>query len=138
MKLPGHSPLAVAEVVKDLIVDRTVCDIGCGQGELMEAFAQYASSVIGLEEVSEVVQIARAKGLEVIETNSFFDKLPQADVYYLWTKDCMGIYLKALYEGTKGTFIFGDSIRPSTRKFLREIADESRDVDGFRIYIKYE
>lgn len=138
MRLPGHSPLAVADSVKDLITGKTVCDVGCGQGELMEEFAKYAKKVIGMEEVPEVAQIARNKGLTVIETNTFFDRLPEADVYYIWTKDTMGVYLKALYEGTKGTFIMGDSVRPSTLRFMREIADESRDVDGFRIYIKYD
>jgi hypothetical protein len=47
----------------------------------------------------------------------------------------MGVILKAKHEGTKGTFIIGYSIRPSTKKFLEELNAEKREVEGFTIYI---
>lgn len=133
--MPGHSPLAIAELVKDIITDKVVCDIGCGHGELLVEFKKYAKDVIGLEWDSDVAESAREKGVNVITTDSFYDKLPTADVYYIWTRDSMGVILKAIHEGTKGTFIIGHSIRPSTKKFLEELDAEIRTVGDFKIYI---
>ena len=135
MRLAGHSPLAIAELVKDIIQDKVVCDIGCGQGELLLEFAKYAKEVFGIEEEDEVAQIAGAKGLKVHRMNSFFQELPKADVYYLWTKDQVGVYLKARHDGVKATFILGHSIRPATVKFLESLNAEVRAVDDFKIYI---
>lgn len=135
MTLPGHSPLGIAELVKDIITDKVVCDIGCGQGELLLEFKKYAKEVFGIENEEEVARIAEAKGLKVLHQDSFFTELPKADVYYLWTRDSMGVILKAKHEGTKGTFIIGHSIRPATVKFLESLDAEVRDIEGFKIYI---
>jgi SAM-dependent methyltransferase len=135
MNHPGHTPLAVAELIKDIIQDKVVCDIGCGQGELMTEFAKYAKQVIGIENDGELASFVREKGFQVIGEDSFYNELPPADVYYAWTRDAMGVYLKAKDEGTKGVFIFGDSIRPSLNRFLTKLNPEIREVEGFKIFI---
>lgn len=135
MNHPGHTPLAVAELIKDIIKDKVVCDIGCGKGELMKEFSKYAKRVIGIESDGEIAQYVRDLGFFVIGEDSFYNELPKADVYYAWTRDAMGVYLKAKHEGTKGIFIFGDSIRPSLNKFFKTIDAEIREVEGFKIYI---
>src|SRR3990167_11161349 len=119
--LPGHSQLGIAELVKDIIKDKIVCDIGCGQGELMKEFSKYAKTVFGVENTEEVAKIAESKGFKVLHQDSFYEELPPADVYYLWTRDMVGVFLKAKGEGTKGTFIFGHTIRPATVKFLASL-----------------
>ena len=135
MRLPGHSPLGIAELVKDVITGKVVCDIGCGQGELLLEFAKYAKEVIGIEEDETVAQIATDKGLTIHRMNSFFQELPKANVYYLWTKDEVGVFLKAKHDGVKATFILGHSIRPATVKFLESLNAEVRNIDDFKIYI---
>lgn len=136
MKIPeGQTPPEVVELIKDIIKDKTVCDIGCGSGAFMESLKKYASKVIGIEEETNWANIAASKGFDIYNHNTFFFPLPKADVYYLWTKDCMGVYLKAKYEGTTGTFIFGHSNRVSTKKFLEENCDEIRGNE-FKVYIK--
>lgn len=76
MNYPDRSPLLVAEVIKPMIHGRVVCDLGCGDGELMREFAKYASKVIGIdrEHMSEDILMA-----DLLETD-----IPLADVYYLW------------------------------------------------------
>ena len=138
MRLPGHSPLEIVKLVKDIITDKVVCDIGCGQGELLVEMSKYAKEVVGIEEDSGVADIAISKGLNVLKTNSFFQDLPKADVYYLWTKDSVGVYLKAKHDRVKGTFIIGHSIRPATVKFLESLNAEIRNVGEFKIYIIYD
>lgn len=135
MNHPGHTPLAVADLIQDIIKDKVVCDIGCGKGELMEQFAKHAKQVIGIENDGELAQFVREKGFHVIGEDSFYSELPKADVYYAWTRDAMGVYLKAKHEGTKGVFIFGDSIRPSLNRFFTELQPEVREIEGFKIYI---
>ena len=75
---PYRSPLKVAEVLKELIKDKVVCDVGCACGDLMIEFSKYAKRVIGIEERKEEREITIKRGLEVV------DNLPDADVYYVW------------------------------------------------------
>ena len=140
LKIPeGQTPPEVAELVKDIIQDKIVCDIGCGGGSFLEAMSKYAKFCIGIEEDEQTAYFAASRNpeWEIRSDNTFYHPLPPADVYYSWSKDSMGVYLKAQYENTKGTWIFGHSERPSTKKFLQEIADETREINGFKIYIKY-
>ena len=137
MRIPeGQTPEAVAELLQDVIKDKVVCDIGCGGGSFMVALAKYAKTVIGIEEEQDWAEHAAKRGFDIYHQNTYWHELPKADVYYSWTKDSMGVYLKAKYEGTKGTFVFGMSERPSTKKFLEGLDAEVREVDGFKIYIK--
>lgn len=133
--IEGQTPKEVADLIKDVIQDKIVCDIGCGGGSFMQALSKYAKKVIGIEEHKDIAEVALQKGLELFNMNTFFQPLPEADVYYSWSKDSMGVYLKAKHEGTKGTFIFGHSIRPSTKKFLEELNAEVREINNFKVYI---
>lgn len=130
----GQTPPEIAELIKDVITDRVVCDIGCGGGSFMVALSKYAKEVIGIEENKDWGLVASDKGFDVYSHNTFFFPLPDADVYYSWSKDSMGVYLKAKHEGTKGIFIFGPSERVSTKKFIEELNPEVRG-DKFKIHI---
>jgi len=138
MKKPeGSTPEGVGELIKDLVEGKTVCDVGCGQGAFMKQVAPYAKHVFGIEEDPDFAGELASEGFEVHPTNHWFSPLPKADVYYLWTKDAMGTYLKAKHEGTKGTFIFGITIRPSLSKLIKEIGAETRKLpdNSFEVYI---
>ncbi|MFA6077352.1 MAG: methionine biosynthesis protein MetW, partial [Candidatus Paceibacterota bacterium] len=129
-----HStPNEIADLIKDIIQDKIVCDVGCGDGTFMQALSKYAKAVIGIEYDPKNWKVATKKGLNVFFYDTFFVPLhtyttPPPDVYYLWTRDCMGVYLKAKEEGTHGTFIFGPSARPSTKAFLNLLDAEVRET----------
>ena len=133
-KVFTHStPNEIADLIKDVIKDKIVCDIGCGDGTFMKAMSKYARHVIGIEYDEENCKEVQKKGFDVFLYDSFFVPLqdfitPPPDVYYLWSRDMQGVYLKAKYEGTEGTFIFGNSIRPSTKKFLHSLDAEIRET----------
>lgn len=136
MRIPeGQTPVEVADLISDVIKDKVVCDIGCGGGSFMIALSKYAKEVIGIEEEKEWAEHAASKGFDIYDHNTYFHELPKADVYYSWTKDSMGVFLKAKYEGTKGVFIFGMSERPATKKFLESLDADVRTVGDFRVYI---
>jgi len=78
LNYPLRSPLKVAETIKDIIRDKIVCDVGCACGDLMFEFSKYCKKVIGIEYDNNRAEIARKRGFEVV------DKLPNADVYYIW------------------------------------------------------
>lgn len=126
-ELEGVTPPEVADLIKDLIQNKVVCDVGCGEGTFMDALAKYASEVIGIEE-EETWAWKAAERHVVYNIGSYHQPLPPADVYYLWTKDAMGTFLKAKEEGTTGTFIFGKTVRPSLSKFLEKITIEKREL----------
>ena len=147
-RIDTHStPNEIADLIKDVIKDKIVCDVGCGEGTFMEAMSKYAKHVMGIEYDEVNFRKAIGKGLNVFYYDSFFVPLhtfitPPPDVYYLWSRDCMGVYLKAKLEGTKGTFIFGNSVRPSTKRFLNSLDAEVRETkipfgpdDVWKVYI---
>lgn len=141
--MSSNTPNEIADLIQDIIKDKIVCDIGCGDGTFMMAMSKYAKEVIGIEFDEGEVKIARAKGFKIFNYDSFFTILPPADIYYLWTRDMMGVYLKAKEEGTKGIFILGNSIRPSTKFFLDTLDAEVRSTnipfgekDVWKVFIK--
>lgn len=81
---PYRSPLIVAEVVKDLIQDKTVCDVGCGEGDVLMAMKPYAKSVVGFERKPERYQQAIDRGLDVVVGDWDEVPLPDVQVYYSW------------------------------------------------------
>lgn len=135
--LEGVTPPEIAELIADVIKDKVVVDVGCGEGTFMEALrANGAKECIGIEEEAQWAQTAASKGFDVWCSSSWFQPLPQADVYFLWTKDAMGVYLKAVHEGTKGTFVFGHTVRPSLSKFLQELPGEVRAIPDTKWWVK--
>ncbi len=44
-----NTPNEIADLIKDIIKDKVVCDIGCGDGSFMVAMSKYAKEVIGIE-----------------------------------------------------------------------------------------
>jgi hypothetical protein len=119
-ELEGITPPEIADLIRPYIEGKVVCDVGCGEGTFMDSLAKYASKVIGVEEEDEWAYRAAYRH-EVYPVGSYHQPLPKADVYYLWTKDAQGTFLKAKWEGTKGTFIFGKTVRPSLTRFLEAI-----------------
>ena len=131
----GQTPAEVADLIQDIIQGKKVCDVGCGGGSFMVALSQYAGEVIGIEENREWARVAADKGFDIMVANTFFYPLPEAEVYYLWSKDAMGVYLKAQWEGREGTVVFGKTVRPGTLAFIKSLNPETREVDGFEVYI---
>jgi hypothetical protein len=64
----------------------------------MVELKRYAKEVIGIEEVKEWAELAAERDFTIYNIPSWHQKLPEVDVYYLWTRDAMGVYLKAKYE----------------------------------------
>jgi hypothetical protein len=103
-KCPDRSPLAIAEAIKGIISFKTVCDIGCREGDIMIAFSQYADKVIGIDWSSENVKVAVEKGLDVRHL-TLKDEFPIADVYYVWVSKILNIEI--LNKITSGIVILG-------------------------------
>jgi len=136
-ELEGVTPPEVAELISDVIKDKVVCDVGCGEGTFMEALERNgAKKCIGIEEEKEWAVTAADKGFSIFLGSSWFQPLPEADVYWLWTRDAMGVYLKAKEEGTKGTFVFGHTVRKSLSNFLNSIEGERRDLPNSDWWVK--
>lgn len=135
MRIPeGQTPPEIAELIKDIIKDKVVCDIGCGGGSFMKELAHHAKKVIGIEEEREWADYTASRGFEVMAENAFSFPLPEADVYYCWSKDAMGIFMKARFEKTKGVFIFGHTVRKCLLDFINTLNPEVRGEE-FKVYI---
>ncbi len=75
-------PQAIANALSDVLKGRTVCDIGCGEGDEMVSMARYANRVVGMEVNQKQYQRALDRGLEVVGGDYHVDPVPVADVYY--------------------------------------------------------
>ena len=86
-KPPYRSPKAVSEAIKDLIKDKTVCELGCAEGDNLVFMSQYAKHVVGFEYMERRYRVAQQRGLDVVVGDYYRDELPDADVYYFWPDD---------------------------------------------------
>ena len=84
---PFRSPVAVSEAIRNIIADKDVCDIGCGEGDHMLLMSQYAKSVVGIERREERYLGAQERGLKVLVDDYLTVPLPNVDVYYFWPND---------------------------------------------------
>lgn len=60
---------AIAESLIGTFQPKSVIDVGCGTGALLEAFARRSVSTLGLELAKAAIQVARARGLRIIPTD---------------------------------------------------------------------
>lgn len=102
---PYRSPHAVIEIIKDVIKDKIVCDLGCGAGDLMIAMEKYAKKVMGIEKNGLTIHEVNKRGLDITEGDVFTDKIPEADVYFFWIEK--SLYAPILKRIKKGIVIFG-------------------------------
>lgn len=114
MNYPDRSPLILAEVIQPIIQDKIVCDVGCGQGDLMVEFSKYAKHVIGVDYM-EYWEIDNPN-LDIIHENIYqLNKFPKADVYHIWIapKDIDA----AISRIEKGIIILGDYGKSNLKKY---------------------
>jgi hypothetical protein len=129
---PYRSPRAVAEAIKNLIAGRTVCDVGCAEGDMMAFMSRHALKVVGFDINPRRYRLAERRGFQVISGNYHLDELPEADVYYIWPdnglRDDRFLVNKILGRPNfRGTIIIGgDSNVPSEVAAVQECASLGR------------
>jgi len=79
---PYRSPVATFHYIRDIITDKTVCDLGCSKGDAMILMSHYAKDVKGIELCEKKANCAKRKGLNVIQENFLKCNFPEADVYF--------------------------------------------------------
>jgi hypothetical protein len=101
-KSPDRSPIAVVEAIKDIIKGKTICDIGCRNGDMVVEFSKYAKEAFGIEQDFDNVKVCIDRGLNVKHIKVDLDSynIPKADVYYVWIgKDTNIRIANAIHEG---------------------------------------
>ncbi|MCW2714816.1 MAG: hypothetical protein JWN88_1863 [Frankiales bacterium] len=71
----SSSAVIVASIMSDL-QPRSVVDVGCGTGVLLEEFRDLGVSVKGLEHARSALRYCRARGLDVVSFDVETDELP--------------------------------------------------------------
>lgn len=80
---PYRSPAALVESVKDIIQDKIVCDLGCGEGDILFLMKPYAKKVLGID----VKSPHSSRGIDIIVGDYRDGLIPYAEVYYFWPDD---------------------------------------------------
>ncbi len=101
------TPAKVVALITEKINGKTVCDLGCGTGNFMEAMKDAGATVKGIEQTTQLATIAGDQGLDVENRNFLAGDLPEADVYYIYQDDrVLGEFVdKVLADDIKSTFI---------------------------------
>ena len=118
---PHRTPEAVADGLADVLRGRTVCEIGSAHGDHLVFMLKYAKEAVGVELPGRHSDVARARGLTIVEKDvRLLEELPRADVYYWWISLVMDEYLVerllgdpdfhgTLLIGKGGSPLYGDS-----------------------------
>ncbi len=132
-KCPQRSPRIVAETIRDVIADKVVCDLGCGEGDNMLFLSKYARKVVGMNlpagRPGELfrIGIAIARGFEVVVGDYRRDPLPAADVYYYWPQH--GDYEQLIDRFRSEPDLQGILVLPADSGYPRETEEVRRLAD---------
>jgi hypothetical protein len=129
LESPYRSPLIVINIIKDIVKNKVVCDLGAACGDLLMEMKPYAKEVKGIELYQDRVNKAQKKGLNVIQGDILLDTIPEADVYYMWV--VKHIIWKMLKRISKGTLILGADPAEGEDKVIEELnlKGEWRKID---------
>ena len=141
MLFPYRSPLDAAKALKFLIEDKVVCDLGCGDGDMLQAFVDNgAKDAVGIERSLELVHRTRAKGFDCVYGNMLDEPLPIADIYYIWVEAqrVFDTFVNIWNKTQKAVFVIADyDIRSQDVERLGGVVitvpyleDETRQIKG--------
>lgn len=82
-----NTPKIAIDAIRPMLEDKVFCDLGCGDGEIVEHAAQYARRSFGMQWSNDRQDLdrLRARGVKFIEANILDVEWPAADVYYCFT-----------------------------------------------------
>lgn len=100
------TPVEAVDDIKEFIIGKVVCDLGCGDGDFMLALAQFASRVIGIERDETLVAKAVKRGLQV-KIGDITDIPTEAEVLFVFMSfyGTMKLTTHLKKIGWKGTLI---------------------------------
>jgi len=113
-KWPERSPLDLVPALSDILTGKSVCDIGCGAGDLLEEIRCLGISdkVVGIELMSSKVPASRRSHIICGDLRGM--ELPVCDVYLLWVNDDLYSLVADLPSGS----VFVDITSAPTEKQL--------------------
>ena len=120
--------------------DKTVCDIGSAEGNVMIEFAEYAKAVKGIEQNSGIAPLSRSRRdrrgrpLNVTQGNALTDTLPEADVYYVWlgNNEIAEIIERVVTDDIKKIFIIGNYSNYIYKEYFRLMGMQKHTVRTWR------
>ena len=124
----ARTPYEIADLIKDLIKDKTIVDLGCAEGEFLKALQPHAQEVKGVEQVTVTSQIARDQGFDIDNINLFNYPFNETEIYYSYLDKITANQFIEFIEtqNIKGTFIIGQTNDYCVDKYLESITTETR------------
>lgn len=125
LSYPNRSPIILAKVLEPLISGKSVCDLGCGHGDLLLAFMEVgAKYVVGIERDLVKGDIAISRKLNVIIGDVMEVRIPEVDIYYNWLN--LPTALDVIQKIKSGLIIYGD---------YRDFPNIDNKIGGYKIQI---
>jgi len=84
---PYRQPMDIVKPLIPYITNKSVCDIGCGCGDVLFELGKHASEIFGIEFNMEFKNQLEKIGVDrsFIKWGDVFEtEIPKSDVYYIW------------------------------------------------------
>ena len=88
-KPPARTPTIISYKIRNLIKNKTVCEVGCAEGDNMMLMSKYAKKVIGLDLNASRLKYAQNRKQDVLLSDYRLDPIPKVDVYYFWPSNAL-------------------------------------------------
>ncbi len=135
----ARTPNEVAELIKDLIKDKTVVELGTGEGEFLKALLVYTNKLSGIEQQTESKNVSEAQGFTVVNADFVTQPLADGVVYYSYlnSSDLDRLLKKIDDDKIHAKFIIGQPPSYAAEKYLVSIATEVREACNgqFKVFI---
>ena len=134
---PYRSPLSLATEIKHIIHGRSVCDLGCGAGDLLlEMAALGCRSIVGIERDDNRYRLAARNGRTFVRKGSFYElPIPDCDVYFIWISSLLNGVYKLIERLPRGKTVVL-ATQKGKKNFDRTNFGKTR-VSGITQYIEY-
>ncbi len=135
----ARTPTEVAELIKDLIKDKTVVELGTGEGEFLKAMSVHTNKLSGIEQETERKNVSEAQGFTVVNADFVTQPLANGIVYYSYLSgsDLDRLLKKIDDDKVHARFIIGQPLGYAAEKYLISIATEVREAcnGSFKVFI---
>ena len=135
----ARTPHEVAELIKDLIKDKTVVELGTAEGEFLKAMSVHTKKISGIEQETGNKILSEAQGFTVVNADFITQTLADGIIYYsyLASTDLNRLLKKIDDDKIHARFIIGNPLTYAAEKYLISIATEVREACNgkFKVFI---
>lgn len=111
---PFRQALGVVKYLIPYIKNKSVCDLGCGCGDILVEMQKHAKSIVGIENdlrFKQAIEDVEEERKFIIWGDLFEVDIPKCDVYFIWISSDKKMNEKIINLLEEGVIIIDPTIR---------------------------